>query len=134
MRGMNRVILVGNLGKDVELRTSHGGTPWAKFSLATGRSRKTATGWVEDTDWHQVRVFQTQAELCHRHLQKGDPVAIEGSVTYDMWTDKQGNSRTSAVVLVDRVHFLNKRRAQRPAEEEPEVEEVEEVAHVAQAK
>jgi len=108
---MNRVFLVGRLGRDVEFRTKpNGGSNWATFSLATNRSRKTETGWTDDTDWHRIMVFQTQAELCHRHLHKGDLVAIEGSVTYDTWTDKEGTQRKGTTIMTDRVHFLEKVR------------------------
>jgi len=109
MRGLNRIMLVGRLGRDPELRTSaKGNTAWCTFSLATGRSRKQGDEWVEATDWHRIKVFGTQAELCRRYLAKGAMAAVEGAVVYDAWTTKEGTKRTSCVVMADRVTFLGK--------------------------
>ena len=119
MRGLNRLMLVGHLGRDPELRTSaEHEVSWCTFSLATGRSRKEGGRWIEATDWHRVKAFGTQAELCHRYLSKGDLVAVEGSIVYDQWTDKNGVRRTTAVVMADRVTFLSKAASrERQAEE-----------------
>lgn len=107
MRGLNRVMLVGHLGREPELRTSQSGkVSWCTFTLATGRSKKEADRWVEATDWHRIKVFGTQAELSHRYLSKGHMVAVEGAVVYDTWVDKDGNKRTSTVIMADRVTFL----------------------------
>ena len=112
MRGLNSVTLVGHLGRDPALRTSStGGPAWATFSLATGRARRDGDQWVEDTDWHRVKVFGAQAEACAKHLGKGALVIVEGSITYDTWTDKEGVRRTSSVILADRVTFTPPRRA-----------------------
>lgn len=109
MRGLNRVMLVGRLGRDPELRTAAAGnTAWCTFSLATGRSKKEGDSWVEATDWHRVKVFGTQAELCRRYLAKGAMVAVEGAVVYDNWTDQAGVKRTSSVIMADRVTFLSR--------------------------
>lgn len=111
MRGLNRVTLVGNLGRDPELRTSStGGMSWATFTLATGRNRREGDQWVEDTDWHRIKAFGTQAETCTKHLGKGSPVIVEGSISYETWQDKEGNRRTSTVILADRVTFIPVRR------------------------
>lgn len=118
MRGLNRAMLIGHLGRDPELRTAQSGnTVWCSFSLATGRSRKEGDRWVEATDWHRVKVFGTQAELCHRYLAKGALVAIEGAIVYDTWTAQDGAKRTSTVIMADRVTFLSGRQsAVRPPE------------------
>jgi single-strand DNA-binding protein len=106
MRGINRVTLIGNLGRDPELRTSANGTvSWCTFSLATTRSRKQGDEWVDQTDWHRIKVFGTQAELCSRYLSKGRMVYVEGSVTYDQW-ERDGVKRTTTVIMADQVTFL----------------------------
>jgi len=121
MRGLNRTMLIGHLGRDPEIRSSRDGQHlWATFTLATGRSHKEGGEWVEATDWHRVKVFGTQAELCQRYLGKGHLVAVEGSVVYDVWTDKEGVRRKSTTINADRVTFLSKPRERRePAAEEP---------------
>ncbi len=107
MRGMNRVMLIGNVGRDFELRESKGGQPWGTMSLATGRSKRDGDLWVEETDWHTVKVFGTNAERCHKLVRKGALVAVEGTIHYEKWTGQDGIGRTAARVLADRVTFLN---------------------------
>ena len=115
MRGLNKVMLLGRLGRDPELRTSTNGTVvFCSFSLATNRNKKAGDQWVEETDWHRVKVFGTQAELCHRYLSKGQLVHVEGSISYDTW-ERDGVKRTSTVILGDRVTFVGGR----PAAQEP---------------
>lgn len=112
MRGLNRVTLLGRLGRDPELRTSAAsGKAWASFSLATDRSRREGESWVEETDWHRVKVFGRDAERCGQRLSKGSLALIEGTLTYESWQDKEGVRRTSTVILADRVTFLEARRA-----------------------
>lgn len=114
MRGLNKVMLLGRLGQDPELRTSTNGTVvWCSFSLATNRNQKIGDEWTEATDWHRVKVFGTQAELCHRYLAKGRLVHVEGAVTYDHW-ERDGQKRTSTVIRADRVTFVGTRPATEP--------------------
>lgn len=118
MRGMNKVFLVGRLGQDPELRHGReGGTPWCAMSVATNRSRRQGDEWVEETDWHRVKVFGTQAELCHRYLRKGGVVAVEGSISYRRYTAEDGSLRLATSVLADRVTFVRSGRAAAPEEE-----------------
>lgn len=125
MRGVNRTFLIGRLGRDPELRTSSNGTvSWCTFTLATGRSRKAGDEWIEDTDWHRIKVFGTQAELCHRYLKKGATACVEGAVVYDTWTDKQGVRRHSTVIMADRVQFLGAGRRTEEATDEVSAQEV----------
>ena len=111
MRGLNRVTLLGRLGRDPELRTSASGTSWATLSLATDRSRREGDGWVEETDWHRVKVFGRDAERSHQRLSKGSLALVEGSISYENWEDKEGVRRTSTVILADRITFVDPRRA-----------------------
>lgn len=117
MRGMNKAMLIGHLGRDPELRTGGtSGVSWCTFTLATSRNRREGDGWTETTDWHRVKVFGAQAEATHLHMRKGSLVAVEGSVTYEQWTDQEGNRRVSTVILADRVNFLNRGERARDAE------------------
>lgn len=106
MRGMNRIVLVGRLGQDPEVRQGKGGGAWCTLSLATNRSRREGDGWVEETDWHDVRVFGDDAERCQRRLRKGSVVAVDGALIYDTWTDDAGQKRRKARVAASRIQFV----------------------------
>lgn len=106
MRGMNRIVLVGRLGRDPELRQGKGGGAYSTLSLATSRNRRDGDQWVEETDWHDVRVFGDDAERCVRRLRKGSVVAVDGAMVYDTWTDDSGQKRRSARVAASRVQFV----------------------------
>ena len=106
MRGVNRLILVGRVGRDPELKHGRSGTAWCALSVATDRSVKQDQGWSTTTDWHRVKAFGRVAELCHQRLSRGSLIAVEGPITYETWRDDTGARRTAAVVLADRVEFL----------------------------
>ena len=115
MRGLNKVVIIGNLGSDPELRTAKGGgVPWSTLSVATGRARKQDGQWVEETDWHAVRVFGRTAEQVAQYLRKGALVGVEGTLVYDRWTADDGTPRKTARVLADKVSFLDKPGAPAP--------------------
>jgi single-strand DNA-binding protein len=119
MRGLNRIVVLGRLGQDPELRQAKNGNPWASFSVATSRGRKDGDTWIEETDWHDVRVFGDEAERCHRRLRKGSVVAVDGAMVYDTWTDEAGARRRKPRIHATRVSFVSDLR---PAEGQPEVE------------
>jgi len=101
MASVNKVILIGNLGRDPEVRYLPSGDPVANFSLATTESWRDKSGQKkEDTQWHQVEVFGKTAEIVKEYCTKGKQVYIEGSIRYDEWTDKDGVKRTKAKVKV----------------------------------
>ena len=115
MRGMNKVMLVGRVGMEPELRQGQSGNPWMRLSLATGRAVRKDGDWDEATDWHRVHLFGKNAERCMQRVRKGSTVGVEGQVAYEEWTDDSGAKRRTARVLADRVHFIaNLREA--PAE------------------
>ncbi len=120
MRGMNRVMLIGRLGRDPEVRQGKGGTPWGTFTIATNRPKKEGDGWIEETDWHDVKVFGEDAERCSRKLRKGSLVGVEGALVYDTWTADDGQKRRKARVAASRVHFLTDLRIAGSEEIEPE--------------
>lgn len=101
MSSINKVVLIGNLGRDPEIRYLPSGDPVANFSLATTDTWRDKAGKKqEDTQWHQVEVFGKVAEVVRDYCTKGKQVYIEGSIKYNDWTDKDGVKRTKAVIRV----------------------------------
>ena len=102
-RGINKVILIGNLGSDPEIKISASGTTIANFTLATNERWKNSEGvQQEQTEWHRVVAFGRLAEICGEYLRKGRQVYIEGRLQTRNWEDKEGNKRyTTEIVLRD---------------------------------
>jgi len=101
MASVNKVVLIGNLGRDPEVRYLPSGDPVANFSLATTESWKDKSGAKkEETQWHQIEVFGKTAEVVRDYCTKGKQVYIEGSIRYDEWTDKDGVKKTKAKIKV----------------------------------
>jgi single-strand DNA-binding protein len=106
---VNKVILVGNLGKDPEVRYTAGGQAVASIRIATSRSwtDKQSGQRKEETEWHDVEVWGKQAEQCGEYLSKGRQVYVEGRLKTDKWQDKQtGQDRYRVKVVADTVRFL----------------------------
>ncbi len=100
MAGVNKVILVGNLGKDPEIRYTQGGTAIARFSLATSERFKNKDGeWEEKTEWHQVIFFGRLAEVCGEYLHKGKQVYVEGRLQTRKWQAEDGTDRYTTEVV-----------------------------------
>ncbi len=108
MAGINKVILIGNLGRDPELRYTQSGQPVATFSLATSENwtDKTSGEKVEKTEWHRVVVWGRTAELCSQYLAKGRTVYIEGRLQTRDWEDKEGQKRSTTEINAQTVQFL----------------------------
>jgi single-strand DNA-binding protein len=101
MASVNKVVLIGNLGRDPELRYLPSGDPVANFSLATTDQWKDKSGQKQErTEWHSVEVFGKTAEVVRDYCTKGKQIYIEGSITYQEWTDKEGVKRTKAKIKV----------------------------------
>ena len=101
MASVNRVILIGNLGRDPEIRYTQSGEPIANFSLATNEAWTDRSGQKQErTEWHRVEVFGKAAQVVRDYLTKGRPVYLEGSIRYDEWTDKDGNKRNTTKIHV----------------------------------
>ena len=97
MASVNKVILIGNLGKDPEIRYTQAGDPIAKFSLATNESWTDKSGQKQErTAWHQIEVFGKAAQVARDYLTKGRPVYVEGSIRYDEWQDKETGAKRTA--------------------------------------
>ncbi len=107
---VNKVILLGNLGKDPELRYSAGQMAIASFSLATNERKKDQSGqWVDHTEWHNIVVFGKTAENCANFLKKGRQAYIEGSIRSRKWQDKEGKDRYTTEILANTVQFIGSR-------------------------
>ncbi len=107
MASVNKVILVGNLGKDPEVRFTPSGRAVAKFPLATTDSwMDQESGRQERTEWHNIVVWGKQAENCGQYLAKGRQVYIEGAIRSRSYDDKDGNKRYITEIVAQRVQFL----------------------------
>lgn len=107
---INRVILIGNLGRDPEVRTLESGTMVAKFSVATNESYKDRNGeWQDLTEWHDVVVWRALAERAQQQLKKGSQVYVEGKLTHRTWQDQNGNNRRTTEVLANTFRLLDRR-------------------------
>ncbi len=104
-KSVNKVILIGNLGKDPELKHTSGGTAVANFTLATNERFKDKEGnWQDRTEWHTIVLWQRLAEIAAEYLKKGRSVYIEGRLQTRSWEDKQGQKRyTTEIVASDLV-------------------------------
>jgi single-strand DNA-binding protein len=110
MASVNRVILVGNLGRDPELRYTAGGQPVASFSVATNERWNDREGKTQErTEWHRIVVWGKQGENCANYLQKGRTVYIEGRLQTREWEDKEGQKRQTTEIVAQTVQFLDRR-------------------------
>ncbi len=110
MSGVNKVILLGNLGKDPEVRALENGNKVTTFSLATSRSYKGQDGQrVEETEWHKVVLWGNLAELAEKYLSKGRKVFIEGRLKTRSWDDKEGQKRYTTEVVAENMTFVDSR-------------------------
>jgi single-strand DNA-binding protein len=106
----NKVILVGNLGRDPELRYTPQGTPVCSFTMATNERRKDKTGEMQDhTTWFRVTLWGRQAETASQYLTKGRPVYIEGRLRVEEWTDRDGKPRHTLEVHATDMQFIGSR-------------------------
>ena len=106
----NKIILVGNLGRDPELRYTPQGNAVCSFSLATNEKRKDKSGEFQDvTTWFKVTLWGKQAELASQYLTKGRPVYVEGRLRMEEWTDREGRQRQSLEVNGTDMQFIGNR-------------------------
>ncbi len=110
MASYNRVILVGNLTRDPELRYISSGTPVADIGLAVNDRRKNANGeWVDEAQFIDVTLWSRLAEIASEYLSKGSPVLIEGRLKYDTWESREGEKRSKLRVVGERMQMLGSR-------------------------
>ncbi len=107
---VNKVILIGNLGADPEIRYTQSGTPVATFNMATTRRWKDKDGQQqEETEWHRIVVWARLAEICGEYLNKGSKVYIEGRLQTRKWQDQNGNDRWTTEVVAQEMKMLSPR-------------------------
>ncbi len=118
---VNKVILIGRLGKDPEIKYTPSGAPVAKFSLATDEVFKDRAGEQQKhTEWHNIVAWNKLAEICGEYLTKGKQVYIEGSIRSRQWEDPSGNKRTSYEIVARQMTMLgSKAEAERAAAAAP---------------
>ncbi|HEY2797737.1 MAG TPA: single-stranded DNA-binding protein [Thermoanaerobaculia bacterium] len=110
MASVNKVILIGNLGKDPEIRTTPQGTTLARFSVATTTAWKDASGAKQErTEWHDIVAWEKLAQICGEYLQKGKQVYVEGSLQTRSWEDQNGQKRYKTEVKASNVVMLGRR-------------------------
>ena len=107
---LNRIIIMGRLARDPELRRTQSGTPVASFRLAVDRDFKDKATGEKATDWIDVVAWRSTAEFVSRYFTKGRMAVVEGRLQMRDWTDKDGNKRTSAEVVADNVYFGDSKR------------------------
>ena len=107
---LNKVMLIGRLGRDPELRYTQGGAPVCTLNVATDESYQDRDGnRVDRTEWHRVVVFQRAAENCNVYLHKGSLVFVEGSLQTRKWQDQNGQDRYTTEIKAQRVQFLDRK-------------------------
>ena len=119
---INKAIIIGNLGKDVEMKYTQSGTAVANFSVATTEKWKGHDGQMqEQTEWHRIVAFSRLAEICGEYLSKGSKVYIEGRIQTRSWEDKDGNKRETTEIVASTMKMLSGKNTggQSQAHEEP---------------
>ena len=120
MASVNKVILIGNLGKDPETRYLPSGDAVANFSIATTETFKDKSGAKQEhTEWHRISFFGRQAEVAGEYLKKGSPVYIEGRIRTRKWQDKEGQDRYTTEIVGDRMQLLGSRGGSENMAREP---------------
>ncbi|SFF51677.1 single-stranded DNA-binding protein [Thermoflexibacter ruber] len=109
MRGLNKVMLIGNLGKDPEEQTLEGGITVAKFSLATTESYKDDKGETHSlTEWHSIVAWRSLADLAGKYLKKGSTIYLEGKIKTRSYEDKEGNKKYVTEIIAESFIMLDK--------------------------
>jgi single-strand DNA-binding protein len=110
-KGVNKVFLLGNVGKDPEIRSTAGGMTVASFSLATADRQKDAQGnWADKTEWHNLVCFQRTAEIVRDYVKKGSQIFVEGKIQTRSWDDKtSGEKKYKTEILVNELSLLGSR-------------------------
>ena len=110
MKGLNKVMLIGNLGKDPEVQTLEGNIKVAKFSLATTESYKDENGQMHSqTEWHNIVLWRGLADLAEKFLHKGNLIHLEGKLKTRSYDDKQGNKKYITEIIAEQIILLDKK-------------------------
>lgn len=121
-KSVNKVILVGNVGKDPEIKYSGSGVPVAKFTIATNERFKKDDEWQDRTEWHSVVVWQRLAEIVGEYVKKGSKVYVEGRLQTSSWEDKQsGEKKYRTEIVASELVLLDSRGATNKEESEGDI-------------
>ena len=126
---MNKVILIGNVGNDPEIKTLENGSKVANFSLATSEfySKKSADGGEPEkvtlTTWHKIELWNGGASVAENHVKKGDRLSVDGKIMIQKFTDKEGIERTSIKIRAERIELLGKKRDEAESKAEQKASE-----------
>lgn len=116
MASVNKVIILGNIGKDPEMRYLPNGDAVANITVATTESWKNKDGEKQEkTEWHRISFFKKLAEVVGEYLKKGDPIYVEGKIQTRKWQDKEGQDRYTTEIIADSMQMLKSRVAGEPA-------------------
>ena len=113
---LNKIILMGRLGRDPEVRYTQGGTPVASFSLAVDRDFKDKASGERATDWMEVAAWGAKARFVQQYFRKGQLAVVEGRLQVRDWTDREGGKRRTAEVVADQIYFAGGKAAPPPSE------------------
>ena len=126
-RGLNKVMIIGRLGRDPEIRYTPSGRPVTTFNVATSRSWNSSDGERHtETEWFNVVAWGSLAEICKQHLLKGQQVYIEGRLQTRVWEDNTGNKRSSTEIVANEMILLGDRKDNLASENDSDENEEEE--------
>ena len=118
-RGLNKILIIGRLGRDPEMRYTPSGRPVTSFSVATSRSWNTSEGEKRvETEWFNIVAWGSLAEICKQHLTKNQQVYIEGRLQTRQWEDNEGNKHNSTEIVANEMIMLGDRRETNQSAEE----------------
>lgn len=128
MAGVNKVILIGNLGADPEMKYLEGGAVIARFNMATSESYTKNGEKITQTEWHRIELWDNLAKIAEQYLKKGDTAYIEGKIRTEEWQDKDGNNRTTLRIRGTNLTLLGGRRNEAEQGNQPNIERKQPVA------
>lgn len=125
-RGLNKVMIIGHLGRDPEMRFTPSGRPVTNFNVATSRSWNSSDGTRRtETEWFNIVAWGNLAEICNKYLEKGQQVYIEGRLQTRHWEDDEGNKRSTVEVVAREMVMLGKRKKAEESQDEGQDEDFE---------
>ena len=129
--GINKVILIGNVGKDPEVRHLDNGVAVASFPLATSETYKGKDGQkVTNTEWHNIVIWRGLAEVAEKFVKKGNPLYIEGKIRTRSWDDKEGNKRYTTEIVADNMQMLGAKQSNEESAAAPQNASVENIENI----
>ena len=124
-RSINKIIVVGRVGQDPEVRYSKNGNPVANLSVATTHSRKSGDGYEDETEWHKIVCFGSQAEFAKEYINKGNLVSVVGRINTNKWQDKNGNTRSQKQIICRELNLYSSNKSNNNQQETEDKQEQE---------